>query len=435
MTQSLQFLLNEQIDQLPRLIADRLVRAKLEPYGLADNETIVDALVAHIFSGTDDSSIQIDVDLPEGTLPDRLLLNIDDEDLAFVTRVRDVFSEELPELLESMTRQAADTMNRRYRAGWPQWRSEVVAETARFRSNIEKSWSKGFDLLRMLIEISREQGMEFDRRAQRSRSTKHTHLNTALSHLHARALQIASEIMVLMESGFADGAMARWRTLHEVTCVAMVLSEGGDALAQRYLDHDAYESKKALGVYQQCHEALGFRPFSKRDATQIQRAYDAAIASYGDNFGSEYGWAAAYLKPTKPKFRPGFDHIEAAAGRAMMRTYYKMASHNVHAGAKGIMSRLSTFEGSPAAIAGASNVGFTEPGQNLGLSLLHFTMLLLPRRWTVDKIAFLMAIIDLESRVGPALVRSQTRIARDERKIRRLLAEPAFEPAPSRTRR
>lgn len=161
---------------------------------------------------------------------------------------------------------------------------------------------------------------------------------------------------------------------------------------------------------------------SARETKRIEQAYAAAIAKYGRDFGGDYGWVAEHVGVG----RPNFSQIEAAGGRAMMRTYYKMASHNVHAGAKGITTRLSAFDPGLTAIAGASNVGFSEPGQNLGLSLLHFTMLLLPRRWTLDKIALLMGIIDLERRIAPALIRSEKRITRDERAIRRLFAgDPA----------
>lgn len=247
MTRSLQALLEEQLEELPRRIAEQLVRDKLADAGIADNQAVVDALVTQIMSGAGDGMFDLDVDVPEGTLPGTISVEFDDEDLAYIGRAADAFQKELPGLVETMARQAADAMVAGYRKSWPEWHAADAAVTAEFRGNIELRWGKGFDLLRMLIEISRDQGMAFDRRAQRSRSNRHAHLNTALVHLHARALQIASEIMVLMESGYADGAMARWRTLHEVTCVAMVLADGGDALARRYLEHDAVESKKALG--------------------------------------------------------------------------------------------------------------------------------------------------------------------------------------------
>lgn len=425
MMQSLQAILEEQLAELPRAIATQLIRDKLEPMGLADNEPVVAALVAHVLSGADDGPFDLEVDLPEGVSPDGIVLDFGGEDFAFIAKAEAAFHDELPGLIQETARRAAQFVVAGYRASWPDFRAAEVAAVDDFRGNIEARWGEGFDLVRMLIEISREQGMAFDRRARRSRSSRNAHLNTALVHLHARALQIASEIMVLMESGYADGAMARWRTLHEVTCVAMVLKDGGDALAQRYLEHDAVECKKGLGQYQQCHEALGFPPFAARDTRRIEKAYVAAIAKYGKDFGGDYGWVAAHVGVA----RPNFSQIEQAAGRAMMRTYYKMASHNVHAGVKGIMSRLSAFDGGLVPIAGASNVGFAEPGQNLALSLLHFTMLLLPRRWTLDKIALLMGIIDLEKRVGPTLLKAQRRIDRDERQIRRLLADVETERA------
>ena len=59
-----------------------------------------------------------------------------------------------------------------------------------FRLNLQARWGKGFDALRMLIELSRDIGTEVHRRASRSRSRRRAHLNKALSHLHVRAIQI-----------------------------------------------------------------------------------------------------------------------------------------------------------------------------------------------------------------------------------------------------
>ena len=55
----------------------------------------------------------------------------------------------------------------------------------------------------------------------------------ALLHLHARGCQVASEVEVLLEAGFADGALSRWRTLHEVTTVACFLHKHGNDAGKR----------------------------------------------------------------------------------------------------------------------------------------------------------------------------------------------------------
>ncbi|MCY3856945.1 MAG: DUF5677 domain-containing protein [Rhodospirillales bacterium] len=216
-----------------------------------------------------------------------------------------------------------------------------------------------------------------------------------------------------MENGFANGAIARWQTLHEVTCVATVLSDGGDALAERYLAHEIVEAKRGLIQNERCRALLGYAPFPKREAVQIERRYRVLIDRYGEEFGGDYGWAAAHLNCAKPNF----SQIEAAAGRGMMRSHYKMASHNVHATMRGVSYRLGSIDQSVHAVAGPSNVGIVEPGQNLALSLLQITTLLFPERWNLDRIVQLSVLTRLQERVPQALAKSERAIMRDEQRI------------------
>ena len=410
---SLQSVLEEQLATMPRVIATELVRDKLKAAGHTKDEKLIGSIVDQLLgAGTADDDN--DDDIIDFESEEDIVLEFTDADTARLQDYADRFSESLPDLIHTVAEAAASKMLRRYERDWAVWREATDIQMHQFRFNLQARWGKGFDGLRMLIELSRDIGIDFHRRASRSRSLRRAHLNKALSHLHVRAIQIASEIMVLMENGYADGAMARWRTLHEVACVAMVLGDGGDALAERYLAHEIVEAKKGLGQYEQCHSKLGYSPFSKRAAARIERNYARAVSRYGKDFGGDYGWVAAHLGNP----RPNFSNIEDAAGRAIMRSHYKMASHNVHASTKGIAYRLGSLDRNYAVIAGASNVGFVEPGQNLALSLMHITMLLLPTSWTVDKIAQLMALNKLHDRIPRALTLSERAIARDEKEIR-----------------
>ena len=411
---SLQSVLEEQLATMPRIIATELVRDKLKAAGHAENEKLVEQIVDQLLGAGSDKEDGDGGDVLEFDTDEEIVLEFTDADTARAQEYVDKISETIPELIQSVAEAAAATMLRRYERDWAAWREATDIQMDQFRFNLQARWGKGFDALRMLIELSRDIGTDFHRRASRSQSRRRAHLNKALSYLHVRAIQIASEIMVLMENGYADGAMARWRTLHEVACVAMVLGDGGEALAERYLAHEIVEAKKGLWQYQQCHPKLGYAPFSKRAAARIERDYADAISSYGKDFGGDYGWVAAHLGNP----RPNFSNIEDAAGRAMMRSHYKMASHNVHASTKGIAYRLGSLNRQYAVIAGASNVGFVEPGQNLALSLMHITMLLLPTSWTLDKIAQLMALNKLHARIPRALAQSERAIAKDEKAIR-----------------
>lgn len=141
--------------------------------------------------------------------------------------------------------------------------------------------------------------------------TARNHLIDVLSRSHARACQITEEILCLLQGGFADGAMARWRTLHEVAVVASFIAAHGEELAERYVLHEVVEAKRAAAEYQKCQQRLaGYDPIEERELKALQASYDDAIARFGKEFKGQYGWAAHQLKIAKPNF----DDIERAVG-------------------------------------------------------------------------------------------------------------------------
>jgi hypothetical protein len=131
----------------------------------------------------------------------------------------------------------------------------------------------------------------------------------SLLRLHVRACQITNEIIVLLENGFADGAMARWRTLHEVATVASVIAIHGEEMAERYVHHQVVEAYKGLIAYERDHVGLRFKPISKKESQRIRKAYAAAVRRFGTKFAEEYGWAAHHLA-LKGKERVTFARLE-----------------------------------------------------------------------------------------------------------------------------
>jgi hypothetical protein len=94
-----------------------------------------------------------------------------------------------------------------------------------FRERLYERWQMPLERLRMLVTVTREFGAGINENARQSTSaTSHKFMIDVLSRSHARACQIDEEIICLLEGGFADGAMARWRTLHEVAVVASFIA-------------------------------------------------------------------------------------------------------------------------------------------------------------------------------------------------------------------
>jgi hypothetical protein len=170
-----------------------------------------------------------------------------------------------PQILEESSREAAKLILDTLTKNWPEEHKLQDEETSGFRERLEGRWGKAFDGLRMLITICREIGGEAASASPKTRKGRARH--GILVRLHARGCQLGSEIMTLMENGYADGAMGRWRTLYEVGVVATLIAEWGDEAATRYVAHEIVESKKEMEDFERFAPSLGYAPLSKREKT------------------------------------------------------------------------------------------------------------------------------------------------------------------------
>ncbi|MBE1528965.1 hypothetical protein GGC65_003421 [Sphingopyxis sp. OAS728] len=327
-----------------------------------------------------------------------------------LAQAKEFVEEDLPEIIPDLVRTTAASLLKSLKADWPAQRAHEEAQMDQFCENLRARWGHAFDTLRMMYTISTEIGNEVVKSRRRSHAKKAPVLHDTMVRLHARACQVTLEIITLMERGFADGAMARWRTLHEITIVAALLVEHGEDLAVRYRAHEAVESKRAMDRFALYHEQLGYGPPSAEEIEAIDRDYEAVLARFGDRFGSEYGWAAFHLDMKKPRLVD----LEAALGRAAMQSYYRMASYNVHAGTRGLTFRLGILEGenAPIAIAGASNAGFVDPARNTASDLTFITSLLSSGTDRFDRMVEWQILINLRDELPKKLDKAQRELDR-----------------------
>jgi len=215
----------------------------------------------------------------------------------------------LPALVDDFAERISNKTLRDLKKSWTEEQRLQQIDLVGFRERMEETWGKPLGQLRMLLTIGREWCGEAHREADDSATNGKSPFKILMVRLPVRSCQVTDEIICLLENGFADGAMARWRTLHEIGVVAAVISKFGDDIAERYLAQ-AVESRRAMKKYMDCCADLGSRPIGAWEVRKIERKYNAAIARYGQTFKSDYGWAAHHLKMT----RPTFADLEAAAG-------------------------------------------------------------------------------------------------------------------------
>jgi hypothetical protein len=395
------------VDTATREVTLSFLRRKIEKAGIkAPSKRFLNKLLAYIKSERD-----VEFTLPKKYErledPDFFISDVDDD--LFVQQLSDKIAVAQKRKLKKLIKKDPIRFLKIIENKWHQQRAFECKMTEGFERRLEKRWGKAFNKLRILLSICREIGAEKYNAYEISEEPKSKKIE-ALLRLHIRSCQITSEVIALMEGGYADGAMARWRTLHEVETVATLIKKHDDELAERYLAHDAVETKKAADLYQSNHVKLGFEPIPVQEMDHINKKYSEVVTKYGPEFKEEYGWAAKHISNKRPNFFGLLD----ALGEKHMKSYYKMASYNVHAGTRGIGFKLGALDGHSPALAGASNAGFEEPLQNTALSLVQLTSLLL-RPVDLDHAIQLAILVKLKDRAINAVIVAGRRLKTEHR--------------------
>lgn len=282
-----------------------------------------------------------------------------------------------------------------------------------FRRRLQSRWEKPLHLLALQLGVATQFGADMAEWLRSKARDSDSALIEALLHLQARACQVASEVEVLLQAGFADGALSRWRTLHEIATVACFLHEHGNDTAQRYMDHLTVDSYR-LALKVKAAGSSAWRLNDARLATLAAEVGDLKI-KYGKDFADEYGWAATALQK-QPNQRVQFVDIEKAVDFEVFRPYYKVASTTVHAGPKGAFWRMGLL-GSvdpKAMLAGPSNAGLAEAGRLTAMSLAHASMPLMLTHTVVDSIVWVRVLSQLSRDVGDAFILAEEKLSSDE---------------------
>lgn len=247
-----------------------------------------------------------------------------------------------------------------------------------FDNNLHDIWAEALNLLQGLIVISDEAAQGYLKRSDKY--SKNDLTQNLLVRLYAKANQISKEILHLIRHGFADGAQARWRSLHEIAVVCNFIAEHGDSVAERYVQHESVEIYKAAKQYNQFYARLGAEKIDDSEMVLIEKEYLELIDKYGKSYASDYGWAATALNLK----RPMFINIEASVKLDHIRPYYKSASANIHANPAGVFKRLGLFPEEDILLAGPSGIGLSDPARSTVMSLTQITTSVLTYGANID---------------------------------------------------
>ncbi len=281
------------------------------------------------------------------------LRNVDDKDHDEIDRVAQRGAERwLDQLLKRKPRFITE-------------RREIISE---FETRLLNRWNNALELYELLVIFAQDLDLEY---GQATFTDVTDHRREAILGLHRRACVTASEILHLLKGGYAAGAQARWRTLHELVAVALFLLRHDDSISEKYLLHDAYVDRfkvadlyRQRGLYQEDEEFAA-----------LKAKFEELGTIHGKPFLKDWGWAASTIQGN-----PNFARIEEAVCLDRFRASYKVASRAVHSNSSNGLASIYSFDGVDIPLIGPTNAGLAEPATAALDSLTKITAILLDQR-------------------------------------------------------
>ncbi|HEV8000719.1 MAG TPA: DUF5677 domain-containing protein, partial [Planctomycetaceae bacterium] len=335
-----------------------------------------------------------------------LTISSEDVELAHVELANEIDKRAERVVEHALEKMAPNIVESLY-AALPQQLKEQRAVQEGFEERLYQRWKGGLDRLEMLIIMAHESGETYLADLQRefvgqSQSDESVLLDVLVS-LHCRACRTAREILSLLRAGYADGANARWRSLHELAVTALFLAQHRGDAPERYRAHAAVQRWRAATPYQEHCHTLGYEPFSPEEMAEMKEAADNATAKYGVELKKNYGWAAeAICKP-----QPNFAEIEASLDLSAWRPFFGLASQGVHADARALFFSLGLPEDAETRLlAGASDAGLADPGHCTAISLTLTSVALLTAKPNLDALIACKCMLSVCEDVGTEFLRS-----------------------------
>ena len=129
-----------------------------------------------------------------------------------------------------------------------------------FNARNERLWGKCFaasDAMYFIAVKALNNYIQNTRKVtEKDNSEEFNNLDFVMSNLCGRALQQYAEIICLLRNGFADGAMARWRSMYEIETVITFISNYGEELAKSYVENYKSDDKYNWARNANCFESL-----------------------------------------------------------------------------------------------------------------------------------------------------------------------------------
>lgn len=240
---------------------------------------------------------------------------------------------------------------------------ELTLSTDEFNKGNNLKWKDGFQKLEMLRQISIEAGMQFQKHFLSVSKYETDPLLGVLMRQHANACRITGEIILLLKGGYPDGAIARWRSLFEISVTCLVINKYGRDAAIDYIRHGKVKAVEGMEEYQKTAKEMNLQPYDDHELSAAIALKDQILDGE-----SHFHWAKKYAGFSK------LEKLREDVGLGKWSHSYKLASRNVHADYSEMLSLFAMAEAKQdMLLVGQSNSGMVEPAHMTAITLAQIT--------------------------------------------------------------
>lgn len=275
------------------------------------------------------------------------------------------------------------------------------------RESIRGTWGHALDFLDFYIRVNQKTRRFIELLSDSEKGEDYQF--DALMRLHVRSLRVSREVAALLHAGFADGAMARWRTLHEIAAVATIIAEEGEVAGERYLKFKtAKDLFRVKTNYDEHFEKLGFEEIPEEDVKELEEQTEELVDEFGEDFDDFNGWATAFVDGGG---RVAITDLIEEAELEEYLPFYALACDSIHAGSKGTLFQMGLHEvemegEEEVLLDGRSDIGFTDPAQLTAIMLWETTealrALMSDETWQAYLEMYFRAMDDLIAEIADA---------------------------------
>jgi len=243
----------------------------------------------------------------------------------------------------------------------------VVSDHDAFIKRNRERWSVGFSKLHALRETCFQAGMNFQEQFLKIPKYETDELIGVFLRQHAHACRIAGEIIHLLEGGYPDAALARWRTLYEMVVTCLVIQKHGKEAAIDYIKQGVIHTAKLIEEHRKTAEAMGQETFTVEEAE-----YYSNLKKEITNGESYWNWARKHTGRSKIGKLSEYVELEKWSHN------YLLANRNIHSDYYEMTSLYAMSEAKQdMLLCGQSNSGLTEPAHFTAISLAQITTIFL----------------------------------------------------------